>query len=99
MHIEEILIKLNICLFVIKDNELLGKYNEIWEKVSSRIKKGFDSESVYIETYLKTKIRSYNGNINKNFHNNKISKEGSLCIYILVILIDSGYRRDKNYYP
>ena len=35
MHIEETLMKLNICLF---EYELLGKYNEIWEKVSNNIK-------------------------------------------------------------
>ena len=29
--------------FLIKDYELLDKYNEIWEKVSNSIKKGFDS--------------------------------------------------------
>ena len=49
MHIEEILMKLSICLFLIKDDELLEKYNEIWGKVKSSIKKEFDSEPVYNE--------------------------------------------------
>ena len=35
--------------FLIKDNELLKKYNEIWNKVSKVIKKGFDSEPVYYD--------------------------------------------------
>ena len=35
--------------FLIKDNKLLEKYNEIWDKVSKVIKKGFDSEPVYIQ--------------------------------------------------
>ena len=48
-------------------------------KISS--KKEFDSESVYNEKYLKTKIKSYNENINTIFHNNKIRKEGSQYIY------------------
>ena len=43
--------------------------------------------------------QSYQGKINKNFYNNKISKEGSQCICLTVILIDSLYRKDKNYYP
>ena len=47
--------KLNMS-FLIKNDELLGKYNEIWDKVSKVIKKGFDSESVYNEKYLKTEI-------------------------------------------
>ena len=33
--------------FLIKDGELLEKYNEIWVKVKNSIKKNFDSEPVY----------------------------------------------------
>ena len=32
--------------FLIKDDELSEKYNEIWEKVKNNIKKEFDSEPV-----------------------------------------------------
>ena len=45
---------------LIKDKELLEKYNEIWEKVSSSIKKEFESNPLYNEKYLKTKIKVYN---------------------------------------
>ena len=82
--------KLYICSFI-KDNELLKKYNEIWEKVKNSIKKEFDSEPVYNEKYVKAKIKSYNGKIDTNFHNNKIKKEGSNFICLLVILIDSAF--------
>ena len=44
------------------------------------IKKEFNSKPVYNEKYLKAKIKSYNGKINKNFLNNKIPKEGSAFI-------------------
>ena len=33
--------------FLIKDDDLLEKYNIIWDKVSADIKKEFDDESVY----------------------------------------------------
>ena len=33
--------------FLIKDDELLEKYNEIWEKLKNIIQKEFDSEPVY----------------------------------------------------
>ena len=33
--------------FLIKDNELLKKYNKIWGKVSKVIKKEFHSDPVY----------------------------------------------------
>ena len=60
--------------FLIKDDKLLEKYNEIWEKVEIIIKKEFGSEPLYNEKYLKAKIKSINGIINTNFHNNKIPK-------------------------
>ena len=43
--------------FLIKDYELFEKYNEIWEKVSNSIKKGYYSEPLYNGKYLKTKIK------------------------------------------
>ena len=83
--------------FLIKDDELLEKYNEIWEKVKNNLKKEFDSEPVYNEKYLKAKIKSYNGEINTNFHDNKIPKEVSQYICLSVTLIDSVFRTAKNY--
>ena len=44
--------------FLIKDEKLLEKYNEIWKKVSKIIKKEFDNNPVYNEKYIKTKIKS-----------------------------------------
>ena len=35
--------------FLIKDHELLEKYNEIWEKVKNSIKLEFDGEPVHKE--------------------------------------------------
>ena len=66
--------------FLVQDNKLLEKYNEIREKVSNIIKKGFDGEPVYNDKYLKNKIKSYKGKVNTNFHSDKIPKEGSSCI-------------------
>ena len=43
--------------FLIEDDDLLKKYNTIWDKVSSDIKKEFDSKPVYNKEYLKTKIK------------------------------------------
>ena len=39
---EETLMKLNMS-FLIKDDELLERYNEIWEKFKNSINKEFDS--------------------------------------------------------
>ena len=85
--------------FLIKDDKLLEKYNEIWEKVKNSLKKEFDSEPVYNEKYLKAKIKSYNVKINTNFHNNKIPKEDSQYICLSLISINSIFKTGNNYYP
>ena len=95
---EETLMKLNMS-FLIKDDELLEKYHEIWEKIKSSIKTEFDSKRVYNEKYLQAKIKSYNGKINTNFHHKKIPREGSQFICLSVILINSVFKTGKNYYP
>ena len=65
----------NMC-FLMKDNELVQKHNEIWGKVSNTVQKQFDSEPVYNGNYLKTKIKSYD----------KMPKRGSHCICLSVVL-------------
>ena len=67
------------------------------KKLSNSIKIGFDSEPAYNEKYLTTKIKSYKGKINTNFHNNKIPKKGFWCIFPSVILVNSVFRLDINY--
>ena len=85
--------------FLIKDEKLLDKYKEIWKKkVSNITKKEIDSKPVYNEKHLKTKIKSYDGKINTNFYKNKILREGSQWICLSAILIESVYRKDKDYY-
>ena len=82
--------------FLITDDELSEKYNQIWEKVKNSLKKEFDSEPVYNGKY---KTKSYDDKTNTNFHNNKIPKEDSQYLYLSVIMIDSIFRTGKNYYP
>ena len=69
--------------FFIKDEKLLKIYNKIWKKVSNIIKKVFDSRPVYNKKYPKNKIKTCNGKINTNFHNNKIPKEGCKIVFFI----------------
>ena len=84
--------------FLIKGDELLEKYNEIWEKLKDSLKNEFDSKPVYNKKYLEAKAKSSNGKINTNFHNNEIPKEDSQYIGLSVVLIDSVFRVGKNYH-
>ena len=94
VQIEETLMKLNICLLIIKDDELLEKYNEIWGKKLKIV-----STRNLIKKYLKAKIKGYNRKINANFHNNKVPEKGYQCICLSIILSDSVFRTCDNYYP
>ena len=47
----------------------------------------------------KSKMKFFNRKINKRFQNNKKTKEGSWCIGLSVILIDSVYKKDEKLYP
>ena len=44
---------------LIQDDDVLVKYNTIWDKVSADIKKEFNSKPVYDEEFLKTKIKTH----------------------------------------
>ena len=68
-------------------------------KVKNSLKREFDGEPVYSEKYLIAKIKCYNGKVKTNFHSNKMPKESSRFIFILVNLVDSVFRAGKNYYP
>ena len=74
--------------FLTEVNEWLEKYNKIWSKVSNSIQKDFDSKPAVNEKYLKTKLKSFEGKINTDFHDNGIRKESSRCICLSSILID-----------
>ena len=45
--------------FLIKNDDLLETYNTIWDKVSTDVKKEFNSDPIYKKNFLKTKIKSY----------------------------------------
>ena len=61
----------------------------VWQfgkKVNNTIKKEINRELIYIKQYLKAE---------KRFN----TKESFQCFYVPVILFDSVYRKDGNYYP
>ena len=81
--------------FLIEDNELLQNYNKIWNKVCKCVWKGFDNKPTYNKKYLRTKIKSYEDEINTIFHNDRMPKEGSHCICVSVTLFDSVFNNGK----
>ena len=55
MNTLNVLRKLNICPFLIKDEKLLKVYNKVLDKSSNLLQKEIESELVYNEKYLKSK--------------------------------------------
>ena len=81
---------------MIEDDDLLEKYNTIWDKVSADIKKEFDSEPVYNKNYLKIKVKSH-GNEVTDFRDKKIPKLDSNHTCLAVISLDSALKKDHIY--
>ena len=52
---------------LVNDKEILKKYPEIWNKTKSLTKKEFNSEPVYNDKYIKTKIKIYKNKVYTNF--------------------------------
>ena len=84
--------------FLIEIDDLLEKYNTIWDKVSADIKKEFDSEPVNNKNYLKTKMKSHGDEVT-DFYDKKISKLDSNHTCLAVISLDSAFNKNDNYYP
>ena len=71
--------------FVIKDDDVLGKYNKTREKIKGKLNIKFYSVPVYDEKYIKAKVREFNGLIKTNFLDDQIPKE-KICITLAVTL-------------
>ena len=84
--------------FVIKDDDVLDKYNEIWDKIKETLSIKFHSMPVYDEKYMKAKARGFNGVIKTNFLGDKIPKESMHYTCIACITIDSVMRMEKKNY-
>ena len=84
--------------FVIKDNDVLDKYNEIWDKIKGTLSIKFHSTPVYDEKYIKAKVKKFSGVIKANVLGNELPKENEHHTYIDCITIDSVMRMEKKKY-
>ena len=81
--------------FLVYDQEVLNKYNKIWDKIKDSFEKRLDSEPVYNDKYIKSKISLYS----INFYDTKMLIENKRYICLFVILLDSIFANlHKEYY-
>ena len=60
--------------FVIKDDNALDKYDEIWDKIKEILSNKFHSMPVYDKQYIKVKVREFDGVIKTNFLSDEVPK-------------------------
>ena len=92
------------CFFFTDNNEFSERYTKIWEKISDLIDKKFDSDPVYDNKYINTKIRPYNNDIITNFYDtdnksNKLQEKHKAYRCMSLISLDSIIKINKKYYP
>ena len=85
--------------FLIKDDKVWNKYDEIWDVIKDKLDIKFHSEPVYEYKYLKAKVREFDGVIKTNFLGNDMPKENMHYTCIACITIDSVMRMEKKNYP
>ena len=84
--------------FMVKNDDVLDKYNEIWYKIKEKLNIKFHSMPVYDEKYIKAKVREFDGVIKTNFLGNKIPEENKHYTCIACITIDSVMRMEECQY-
>ena len=82
--------------FLIKDDEIWKKYENIWDAIKNKLGIKFHSKPVYDKTYIKAKVREFDSVIRTNFLGNEVPKENMHYTCIACITIDSVMRIDKK---
>ena len=82
--------------FMVKDDNVLDKYNKIWDKIKKNLNIKFHSMPVYDETYIKVKVRELDGKIKTNFLGYGVPKENMHYTSIVCKTIDSVMKMDKK---
>ena len=83
---------------MIKNDDVLEKYNEIRGKIKNKLNIKFYSMPVYDEKYIKAKVREFDGVIKTNFLGNEVPKESMHYTCIACITIDSVMKMKKKNY-
>ena len=82
--------------FMVKDDNVLDKYNKIWDKIKEKLNIKFHCKPVYDGTYIKIKVRVFEGVIKASFLGNKVLKENMHYTCIACRTIDSVMRMNKK---
>ena len=82
--------------FFIKDDKVWKKYKQIWDVIKNKLNTKFHSDFAYDKTYIKARVREFDGKIKTNFLGNKVPKKKYAYTCITCITIDSVMRNHKK---
>ena len=82
-------------VFFVKDDDVLDKYNEIWDMIKNKLSIKFHNLSVYDQRYWKAKVKEFGGVIKATFLGNGLPKESTHYTCIACITIDSVMKMEK----
>ena len=82
--------------FLIKNDEVWQKYEDIWDVIKNKLNIKFLSQPIYENKYLKANVREFNGNIKTNFLGNNVPEENTYYTCIARITLDSVLKMNKT---
>ena len=82
--------------FFVRDDNVLDKYNKIWDKIKKKLNIKFHSKPVYDQKYLKDKVKEFDGVVKTNFLGNEMPKENMHYTCIACVTIDSVMKMEKK---
>ena len=68
---------------LIKNSEVWGKYEHIWDVIENKLNIKFHSQPIYKNKFLKAKVREFNGNVKTNFLGNNVPKENTILVLLV----------------
>ena len=74
--------------FLIDDDDVILKYNQIWKKNKKLLGVELDSQPIYEGNYIKTKVKTFENVVTTVFSNDEIPKKTKHSC-IATIFIDS----------
>ena len=83
---------------MIKDDNILDKYNEIWNKIKEKLNIKFHNMPVCDQTYIKAKVREFDGKIKTIFLGDKAPKGNMHYTCTACITIASVMKMNKKNY-
>ena len=73
--------------FLIKDEEVLDKYEQIWDVIKNKLSIKFHSKPIYDETYIKVKVREFDCKLKQTLWAMMCQKKIYIINVLLVILL------------